>query len=51
MTVPWQQLSKHVPVAKQQILNNSTVGLQQYKEGVFYAVCSEMLYERNKVSW
>jgi hypothetical protein len=29
-SVSGQRLSKHVPVAKQQILNNATVGLQQW---------------------
>jgi hypothetical protein len=29
-----QRLGKHVPVAKQQILNNATARLQQWKRGV-----------------
>jgi hypothetical protein len=29
-----QRLSKHVPIPRQQILNNATVGLQQWKRGV-----------------
>jgi hypothetical protein len=29
-----QRLSKHVPIVRQQILNNATVGLQQWKRGV-----------------
>jgi hypothetical protein len=32
--VTGQRLGKHVPAAKQQILNNSTVELQQWKRGV-----------------
>jgi hypothetical protein len=32
--VSGQRLGKHVPVARQQILNNATVGLQQWKRGV-----------------
>jgi hypothetical protein len=34
MAVSRQQLGKHVPVAMQQILNNATIGLQQWKRGV-----------------
>jgi hypothetical protein len=30
------------PVARQHILNNATVGLQQWKRGVFYVVRVEM---------
>jgi hypothetical protein len=29
-----QRLTKHVPVPREQILNNATVGLQQWKKGV-----------------
>jgi hypothetical protein len=43
MDVSGQRLSKHVPVARQQILNNVTVGLQQWKSYVFYVVRTEML--------
>jgi hypothetical protein len=32
--VPGQRLSKHVPIARQQILNNTTAVLQQWKGGV-----------------
>jgi hypothetical protein len=41
--VSGQRLRKHVPVARQQILNNATVGLQRYMSCVFYVVCAEML--------
>jgi hypothetical protein len=34
MTVSGQQLGKHIPVARRQIINNATVGLQQWKQGV-----------------
>jgi hypothetical protein len=42
-TVSGQQLSKYVPVARQQIINNATVGLQQWKSCVFYVVRAEKL--------
>jgi hypothetical protein len=32
--VSGQRLSKHVPVAKQQVVNNATAGLQQWKRSV-----------------
>jgi hypothetical protein len=32
--VSGQRLGKHIPIARQQILNNTTVGLQQWKCGV-----------------
>jgi hypothetical protein len=32
--VSGQRLGEHVPVATQQILNNETVGLQQWKRGI-----------------
>jgi hypothetical protein len=38
-----QQFGKHVPVARQQILNTATVGLQQWKGCVFHVVCAERL--------
>jgi hypothetical protein len=38
-----QRLGKHVPVAMQQTLNNTTVALQQWKSGVFIVVLAEML--------
>jgi hypothetical protein len=38
-----QRLAKHVPVARQQILNNATVGLQQCKCWFFHVVRAEML--------
>jgi hypothetical protein len=41
--VSGQRLGKHVPFARQQILNNATVGLQQWKSYVFYVVRTEML--------
>jgi hypothetical protein len=34
VTVSGQWLGKHIPVARQQIINNATVGLQQWKWGV-----------------
>jgi hypothetical protein len=41
--VSGQRLDKHVPVARQQILNKATVGLQEWKSCVFYVVRAEML--------
>jgi hypothetical protein len=41
--VSGQRLGKHVPVARQQILNNSKFGLQQWKSYVSYVVRAEML--------
>jgi hypothetical protein len=41
-TVSAQQLSKHIPVARQQMLDD-TVGLQQWNSCVFYVVRAEML--------
>jgi hypothetical protein len=41
--VSGQWLSKHVPVVRQQILNNATVGLQQWKSRVFCVVCAKRL--------
>jgi hypothetical protein len=38
-----QRFGKHVPIARQQILNNASVGLQQWKSCVFYMVGAEML--------
>jgi hypothetical protein len=38
-----QQLSKDVLIARQQILSNATVGLQQWKSCVFYMVYAERL--------
>jgi hypothetical protein len=38
-----QQLCKHVPVARQQMLNNVTVGPQQWKSCAFYVVRAERL--------
>jgi hypothetical protein len=34
---------KHVPVDRQKILNNITVGLKQWKWEVFYVVCAQIL--------
>jgi hypothetical protein len=45
-----QRLGKHVPVARQQILNNATFGVQKWKSRVFYVVRFGMLYSRDKVS-
>jgi hypothetical protein len=41
--VSGQRLGKHVPVARQQILNNVTVELQQWKSFVFYVVRAEII--------
>jgi hypothetical protein len=41
-----QWLSKHVPIARQQILNNATVGLQQWRSSVFCMVHVERLKGR-----
>jgi hypothetical protein len=41
--VSGQRLCKHIPVARQQILNNAAVGLQQWKSCVVYVVHVEML--------
>jgi hypothetical protein len=38
-----KQLGKHVSVARQHILNNATVALQQWKSCDFYVVRAEML--------
>jgi hypothetical protein len=38
-----QPLDKHFSVARQQILNNAAVGIQQWKSCVFYVVCAEIL--------
>jgi hypothetical protein len=38
-----QRLGKHIPVVRQQILNNATVGLQQWKSCDFYVVRAEIL--------
>jgi hypothetical protein len=37
------RLGKHVPVGKQQNLNNATARLQQWKTCAFYVVRAEML--------
>jgi hypothetical protein len=41
--VSGQRLSKQVSVARQQIFNNATVGLNN-RRAVFYVVRAEMLY-------
>jgi hypothetical protein len=38
-----QRVGKHVPIARQQILNNATAGLQQWKGCVFYVVRADRL--------
>jgi hypothetical protein len=38
-----QRLGKHIPVARQEIINNATVGLQQWMSCVFYVVIADML--------
>jgi hypothetical protein len=42
-TVSEQRLSKHVAVVRQQILDNTIVGLHEWKSYVFYVVLAEML--------
>jgi hypothetical protein len=42
-------LSKRFPVARQQILNNVAIVLQQWNRGVFYVGPAEVLYVRDKV--
>jgi hypothetical protein len=34
VTASGKRLGKHIPIARQQILNNATAGLQKWKEGV-----------------
>jgi hypothetical protein len=48
--VSWNRLCKHVPVARQQIINNATVGPQQWKRSVFCAARVEVLLARYKVN-
>jgi hypothetical protein len=48
--VSGQRVGKHVAVARQQIFNNATVGLQQWKSCVFYVVHAEKLKTRENVS-
>jgi hypothetical protein len=48
--VSGQRLGKHVPVARQQTLNNATVGLQHWKICVLYVVRAQILQARDKVS-
>jgi hypothetical protein len=45
-----QRIVKHVSVARQKILNNAKVGLQQWECRVFYVVRADMLLARDKVS-
>jgi hypothetical protein len=49
--VSGQRLDKHVPVARRQILNNATVGLQQWKNCVLYVVCDEVIGETRFEAW
>jgi hypothetical protein len=42
-TVSGQRLGKHVPVARQQMLNDPTVGPQQLKSCVFYVVRADVI--------
>jgi hypothetical protein len=44
--VSGQRLGKHIPVARQQSINNATVGLQQWKSCVSYIVRAERLQAR-----
>jgi hypothetical protein len=48
--VSGQWLGKQVPVARQQILNKATIGLQRWKSCVSYVVHAKMLQARDKVS-
>jgi hypothetical protein len=41
----WTRLGKHVPVARQQILNNATVGPQQWKSCGFCVSHADMLWD------
>jgi hypothetical protein len=43
VTVSGKRLGKDAPVASQEILNNATDCLQQWKLGIFYVVRAEML--------
>jgi hypothetical protein len=38
-----QRLYKHVPVDRYQILNNATVGIEQWESCVFYVARAERL--------
>jgi hypothetical protein len=40
--VSGERICKHISIARQQILNNETVGLQQWKSFVFYVMHAEM---------
>jgi hypothetical protein len=42
MAVSGQWLGKHVPVSRQQIINNATIGLEKWKSCVFYEVRVEI---------
>jgi hypothetical protein len=44
-----QRLGKYVPIARQQFVNNATVGRNK-KRAVLYVVRAEMLQARDKVS-
>jgi ABC-type nitrate/sulfonate/bicarbonate transport system ATPase subunit len=41
-----QRLGKHVPVVRQQILNNAAVGLQQWKQDVSRRMLSSGMWRR-----
>jgi hypothetical protein len=38
-----QRLGKHVPVARHQVLNNATVGLQQWKNCFLPSPCRDVI--------
>jgi hypothetical protein len=42
--VSGQRLGKQVPIARRQILNTATAGLQQWKRCVFYVVLADIQY-------
>jgi hypothetical protein len=46
--VSGRRLAKHVPIARQQILNNATVRLQQWNNDVLYVVRAKG-YTRDEV--
>jgi hypothetical protein len=49
--VSGQRLGKHVPIAGQEIFNNATAGLQQWKSCVFYVLrAAEVISETRFVT-
>jgi hypothetical protein len=47
--VSGQRLCKHVPVARQQILNIATTKLQQWKNDIVYLIRAEMLQAKERL--